>query len=361
LQGKKYVNVPDMLISLFKQIKKTFLLFSFFLLSLNLTWAQTPDEILTRKRDDSIKMAQRSAAAIQYPLLRQGFISTDVIGTGNITAKLRGNDFFKAKEQITRVRANFNLPVAQWGKNKISANFNYLYQHIDISQVTSYNPAVPVHNSSSDFTTISLSAGYTRVDTLFHHQVIFSANVSGVTDELSSIRRVNELVGVIVPIKQTATTVFSVGLFYSHDPTIQFPVIPLISYMHKFQTGDFRLFVDLPTRVLVKKQLSAKSWLSLGTELSESQSYLKLNESLLPRNAINTTLELKTGPGYEYLIGKKLMIGINGGLLSTLSSRIFQQGQASSTYFIKNTNSAVPYIGFTVSFLPFIQSIISKR
>ncbi|MDB4901992.1 MAG: hypothetical protein JWQ63_1273 [Mucilaginibacter sp.] len=350
-----------MLIHPFPHIKKLFLLFSFFLLVLNRTFAQTPDDILKNKIADSIKMDRRSAAAIQYPLLRQGFISTDITGAGNITAKLHGSDFFKAKEQITRVRANFNLPVAQWGKNRISANFNYLYQHIDISQVTNYNPAVPVHHSSNSFTTIGLTAGYTRVDTLFNHQVIFSANVSGVTDELSTIRRVNELVGVIVPIKQTATTVFSVGLFYSHDPTIQFPVIPLISYMHKFQTGDFRLFVDLPTRVLVKKQLSAKSWLSLGTELSESQSYLKLNEPLLPRNAINTTLELKTGPGYEYLIGKKLMIGINGGLLSTLSSRIFQQGQASSTYFIKNTNSAVPYIGFTVSFLPFIQSIISKR
>jgi hypothetical protein len=347
-----------MLMPLSSQIKKTFLLFSFFLLSLNLTWAQTPDEILTRKRDDSIKMAQRSAAAIQYPLLRQGFISTDVIGAGNITAKLRGNDFFKAREQTTRVRANFNLPVAQWGKNRISANFNYLYQHIDISQVTNYNPAVQVHNSSYDFTTIALTAGYTRVDTLFHHQVIFSANVSGVTDELSSIRRVNELVGVIVPIKQTAATVFTVGLFYSHDPTVQFPVIPLISYMHKFQTGNIQLFADLPTRVLVKKQLSRESWLSLGTELAGTQSYLKLNEPSLPRNAISTTLELKTGPGYEYLIGKKLMIGINGGLLSTLSSRIFEQGQSSSTYFIKNKNSAVPYIGFTVSFLPFIKSII---
>lgn len=347
-----------MLIPLSQQIKKIFLLFSFFLLALNSTFAQTPNEILTKKMADSVKMDRRSAAAIQYPQLRQVFISTDVIGSGNITAKLHGNDFFKAKDQITRVRANFNLPVAQWGKNRISANFNYLYQHIDISQVTNYNPAVPVHNSSNDFTTITLTAGYTRVDTLFNHQVIFSANVSGVTDELSAIRRMTELVGVIVPIKQTAATIFSVGLFYSHDPTNQFPVIPLISYMHKFQAGDFQLFADLPTRVLLKKQVSAKSWLSLGTELTGTQSYLKLNEPSLPRNAISTTLELKTGPGYEYLVGKKLMIGINGGLLSTLSSRIFEQGQSSSTYFIRNKNSAVPYIGFTVSFLPFIKSII---
>jgi hypothetical protein len=202
--------------------------------------------------------------------------------------------------------------------------------------------------------------GFTRVDTLFNHQVIFSANVSGVTDELSAIRRVNELAGVIIPIKQTAATVFAIGLFYSHDPTIQFPVIPLISYMHKFQAGGIQLFADLPTRVLLKKQLSAKSWLSLGTELAGSQSYLKLNKPLMPENAISTTLELKTGFGFEYLAGKKLIIGISGGFSSTLSSRIFQQGEASSTYFIKNTNSAVPYISFSASLLPFIKSIINR-
>jgi hypothetical protein len=341
-------------------MRKIVLFNTLFLLPICGAFAQTTKEAAIKKMTDSIRMAYLSEAAIQYPILRQGFISTDVIGTGNIKSKLRGNDFFEAKSQVTRMRANFNLPIAQWSKNIISANVNYLFQHVDISQVNSYDPLIPVRNNLTNSSTIALTLSYNRVDSLFGHQVIFSANISGVTDELSSIRRVNELVGVTVPIVRTAATVFRVGLFYINDPTLPTHLVPLITYSHKFQTGNLQFFADLPTRVLLKKQLSEKTWLSIGTELTGTQTFMSFNEPSMPRDVVHSTTELKTGPAFEYKVSKKIMLGVSAGLFTTLSSRIFEQGKAPSTYFIENKMGATPYANFTISFLPFLKSIVRK-
>ena len=305
-------------------------------------------------------MAYLSEAAIQYPILRQGFISSDVIRTGNIKSRLRGDDFFEAKSQVTRMRANFNLPVEKKKKNIISANVNYLFQRVDLNQVSNYNPQTPVRSNVTNSSTIALTLSYNRVDSLFGHQVIFSANISGVTDQLSSIRRVNELVGITVPIVKTGATVFRVGLFYINDPTLPTHLVPLITYSHKFQTGNLQFFADLPSRVLLKKQLSEKSWLSIGTELTGTQTFMSFNTPSMPRDAIHSITELKTGPAFEYKVSKKIMFGISAGLFTTLSSRIFEQGQAPSTYFIENKRNSTPYANFTISFLPFLKSIVSR-
>jgi len=342
-------------------MKKKLLFHLLLLITISGSFAQSTKQAAIQRMTDSVKMAYLSEAAIQYPLLRQGFFSTDVIGRGNVKSRLRGNEFFDAQSQVTRVRVNFNLPIAQWSKNIISANINYLYQHVDLNRVTNYNPGLPVQNTTTNSSTMTLTLSYNRVDSLFGHQVIYSANISGVTDELSAIRRVNGLVGITVPFEQTASTVFRAGLFYINDPTIPTHFIPLITYSHKFQKGNLQLFADLPSRVLLKKKLSERSWLSIGTEMTGTQTFMSLNEPAKPKDVISSTLELKTGPAFEYKVSKKVMFGISGGLFSTLSARIFEQGKAPSTYFIDNKRNSAPYANFTISFLPFLNSIVRKQ
>jgi hypothetical protein len=329
------------------------------LLFISRSFSQTAKEAMTKKMADSIKMVYLNAAAIHYPILRQASVSTDIMGGGDITGKLNGNDLFKAKAQLTRIRASFNLPIAQWGKNSLTANISYLHQHIDLSQVTSYNSQIPVYNSAINTTTVGLTASYTRMDSLFNHPVIYSASITGLTDELSRVRSINEIVGINIPFKRTATTSFSAGLYYINNPMSPTHVLPFFSYWHQFQTDNIQLFIDLPTRVLLKKQLSAKSWVSFGTELGGSQSFLTLNPPL-PHDAVSSTLEIKVGPAFEYLLTKKIILGVSGGMSSTLSSRVFKKGDSPSDYFINSSNGTVPYINFSISVLPFLKAISSR-
>jgi hypothetical protein len=340
-------------------MKKTSLFSILFLLSITELFAQTYKQAMMKRMADSMRMVYLDAAAIQYPVLRQAFISTDIMGGGDVTGRLNGNDLFKAKIQLSRIKANFNLPIAQWGKNNLAASMGYLLQHTDISQVTSYNPQIPVSNSAVNTTIITFAASFTRMDSLFHHQVIYSANITGLTNELSTLRRVNEIAGINVPFKRTATSAFSVGLYYINDPTIPTHIIPFITYWHLFQTENIQLLADLPYRILLKKQLSPKSWVSFGSELAGSESFLALNQPL-PHNSVSSTLELKTGPAFEYLVNKKIILGVSGGMFSTLSSKVFEQGSNPSDYFIKGSNNSVPYVNFSISFLPFLKAFSNR-
>ena len=341
------------------RLYSVFISLTLFLLTVGGSFAQTVSETTTKKAADSSKMANLGAAAINYPMLRQVAISTDIMSGRDITAKFNGSPLFKAKTQLTRIGANFNLPVAQWGKNSITANISYLHERNDLSQVESYNPQIPVRNSAINTTTIGFTASYMRIDTLFNHQVIYSASITGLTDELSRVRSASEILGINVPFTRTATTSFSAGLYYINNPTSPTHIIPFISYWHKFEIGNIQLFADFPSRVILKKQLSPKSWVSFGSELGGSQSFLTLNQPF-PHNSISSTMEIKTRAGFEYLVSKKILFGVNGGMSSTLSSRVFKQGDKQSDYFIKSSGGTVPYISFSISFLPFLKTIVNK-
>ncbi|WP_342333226.1 hypothetical protein [Pedobacter sp. FW305-3-2-15-E-R2A2] len=325
--------------------------------SISVSYAQNSIKELSMKTADSLKMTYLSNAAMRYPLLRQGFVSAEVLGRGNIDAELNGNNLYKGKSQISRIRSVFNIPVVRFGKNTISSTLSYLQQSVNVTDVKSYNPYV----TSTDFnyrkSTIGLTAVFTRVDSLFNRPVAYSASVSGLTDDLSRIRRFNYLGLVSVNLKRTPTTSYSVGGVVIIDPSSPSPFLPIFSYWHKFKSSDLELFVDIPSRIMLRKQFSERAWASFGTELSGNLAFFDFDKAILPRDFSHSSIELKTGPTVEYLIYKKIILGINGGLMTTNSSRFFRKEDRPDDYFMKNKNDAVPYINFSISFLPFLNAV----
>ncbi|MGY0034858.1 hypothetical protein [Pedobacter sp. NJ-S-72] len=57
---------------------------------------------------------------------------------------------------------------------------------------------------------------------------------------------------------------------------------------------------------------------------------MSFNQPSMPRDAVHSTTELKTGPTFEYKVSKKFLFGVSAGLFTTLSSRIFEQGKEST-------------------------------
>lgn len=334
----------------------TLIVFSF-ILYVGTGFGQTTAPDTKQKKIDSLKAAFLDNYAMRYPILRQGAISTDVIGSANTNSLLYGNPLFKGKISIVREKANFNIPITRWGKNSVVASFNYINQHFDISHVQSFNPQFPVQDSKFSKAAVGFSVTYSRADSLFNKPVIYSGTVSGFTDQLSAIERVNYIGSIVFPLSRTATTSYSLGLVVIIDPSTPSPVLPVFSYWHKFQTSDLELYVDLPTRVSLRKQLSPKSWASFGTELGGTFSFLSLNnQSIVPQDDTYSTLELKTGPTFEYMVSKKIIFGVTGGMFSTLTSRVFKRNTSANDYFIRNNNSSAPFVNFTISFLPFFRT-----
>ena len=73
----------------------------------------------------------------------------------------------------------------------------------------------------------------------------------------------------------------------------------------------------------------------------------------MPERFSYNTIELKTGPGIEYLLGKYVVLGISGGVNSIVSGRTIAKGNNYSDAFSRTTGKSAPYGEFRISLLPF--------
>lgn len=228
-------------------------------------------------------------------------------------------------------------------------------QHYKLDQVQDFNPQFPVKDMNFNRQTVGFAITFSHRDSLFHTPVIYGSTLAGLTDQLSTVEKVSYLGSIIFPLKRTANNAFTIGIAVILDRSSVIPVLPVFSYWHKFGDSQTELFVDLPTRVSLRRQLTPNSWVSFGTELTSSYSFFSLNQPPLPQDVSSTQVELKTGPSYEYRVTKKLILGVYGGLFSTVDSRLAKRTDSWNTYFIQNKNSTTPYVNFTISFLPFFR------
>jgi len=337
-------------------MKKKYLLLLPFFFTLSAT-AQTDKQKATTKMIDSIKMAMFSQYAESYPALRQGFLATDFIAGRIVTGELNGKDLYQGKMNIERIRSNFNIPLAQWGKNIITGTVSYQQIHFETNNVTSFSPSFPSTDQSVNKSTVGLTATFSRTDSIFNHPINYSGSVSGLTNEATSIKRVNYLGLIVVPISRSKYSSFTLGVVVMIDPSAVAPVIPIISYWHKFQASDLDIYVELPSRIALRKQLSKKAWATVGSELGGNIYFFDLNQPSLPQNNIYSTTDIRSGATFEYLVTKKLVLGVSGGLYTVASSRMFDHNDKPDQYFFRTSNGSSPYISFSISFLPFIKSL----
>ena len=315
--------------------------------------AQTVSEVSKTLAQDSIKKSYLQQAAIKNPVLRQVNISTDIITKSDITSNLNGNPLFKGKASTIRTAAIFSIPVKSWGKNSISTTVSYFQQNLKVTDVQSFQPGLSNDDLKFNKSTVGLTASFQRGDSLFNRPVYYSASISGLTNDASSIKKISYLAMAIFPLKQTATTRYSLGLVINIDPSLNVPAFVLFNYWHKFN-NNLELNVSMPSRIELRKEFSDKLWATAGTSLSGSIAFFQMDRPNIPKDNNYTTMDLKNGAGVEYRLGKKIIVGANGGILVPVSARAFERNQSSGDYFLKNKLGATPYMNFTFSILPFL-------
>lgn len=318
--------------------------------------AQVGKQEPVRKMTDTTTMPIISQYAINYPRLRQGFLATDFIAGRNVTGELNGKKLYEGKMSMQRIRENFNIPVVQWARNSITGTISYQHVHFQTDDITSFSPVFPNTNQRINKSTIGITLSFSRADSIFGHSVNYSGSLTGLADD-KGIERVNYMGLISLPVSKSKYSSFNVGLVVVLDPSAVSPLIPIISYWHKFQTANLDLYVELPSKVAVKKQLTKRSWALFGSELGSNLYFFDLNQSALPDKAILKTVDIRSGASFEYLATKKLVLGVSGGIYTTTTTRLFDHNEKSNDYFFSTSNGSSPYISFSISFLPFLKSI----
>ena len=255
---------------------------------------------------------------------------------------------------MDRLKANFNVPISSWGKNSINGSVNYLRQHLAFAE----NPTNATSLPSADYTrsTIGISAVFSRRDSLFKRPVMYSAGISAFTNELSSIRRISYTGTIIFPLKQTANTITNVGVLLIVSPNSTIPVL-YFGYWHKFTNSPLELNIDLPSNVALRMPFSSKAWATVGTAIDPSLTFLTYETPTSSIDLVHNVLDLKTSLSIEHIIGKKMIFGVRGGVINNITSRVQKNTAKMKDYLIDNKSSAVPFVNFSISFLPFLKSV----
>ena len=298
--------------------------------------------------------SERQEQAIRYPSLRQGSVTVNVFGSGQFDSEdIDGKAFASGKSQTARISSFYTIPITQWNGNAFSATVYHNYQFFKFSEVKGQLPGTLPEKSNFSKSTVGLSLNFSRTDAIFHTPVVYAAVVTAITDELKSIKRFNFNGSIAFPVKHTAGASLSLGALLQIDPSAPFPVLPIVNYYQRLNYSGLHLIADLPQGVMLKQTLLKNAWVYLGSTFNTFTSFYEPNNPSLPEHFSYNTIEFKTGPGFEYLIGKYVMLGISGGINTIASASIIAKGDNYKDAFIMNTNKATPFGEFRISLLPF--------
>lgn len=154
-------------------------------------------------------------------------------------------------------------------------------------------------------------------------------------------------------VKRTADTYLSLGALVLINSSAPLPVLPVINYFRKLNNNGLQLIVDLPQGAMIKQSLFHNAWVYVGSNYNTYVSFYQSGNTALPERFSYNTIELKSGPGFEYLFGKYVILGVSGGVNSIVSARAIGKGSRYNTPFIKTTNKSTPSAELRISFLPF--------
>jgi len=154
-------------------------------------------------------------------------------------------------------------------------------------------------------------------------------------------------------LKKTENTTFSLGLLALIDQSSPTPVLPIVSYYHKFIPSGLELMVDLPTGVNLKKSIAKNAWVSVGSNQHSYTIFYDRHNAFLDGKVSYNTIELKNGAAFEYLFAKNIMLTLDGGLNSFLSAKLFKAGENYNNASITSSNKSVPYVNVGLSLVSF--------
>ncbi len=292
--------------------------------------------------------------ALKNPMVRQFYLTSELIPHRNISSKLYGKDFVNGEATIYRNSMLFNVPVKAWQKSSLNSSMVILNQQFIMQNMSNADGSNTNYDLEFSKTTLSLSLSYNTRGKLFNKPVMYNTSFTGIT-EPSYSEYDYSLTGVIMfTLKRTQKTSLSAGVVFLVSPGVRIPAFGLISYSHQFNK-NLEISVNLPYRLALRQELNIKNSLSFVTEMSGSKAFFNIDNRYIPEKSNYGTSEIKSGLLYERRLGRKFILGLSAGALYTATSEMKENNSWNNSYFIKNKSTLDTYIDLHISLLPFIK------
>lgn len=308
------------------------------------------------QKKDSASTKTMVYIAEKFPITRVLNIEYNQLTPYTFSSKLRDKELPEAKvKDFYRAKMSANINLIRKQKFVLSANLNYRYISANTEMYDHTGNGFLIRKGDYHYHSEGLTLNY--FSKLFNKMMIYSASAS-VDGSEQHFERLRGIATATMVLKADAKTKMTAGLLVAIDPTVQTPVIPILTYEHKFSNG---LIADviLPKNVYLRKKITENSRLSIGSELDMTSFYLYNIDNTNKKYEFRQ-IEINSGLMYEHYLGHSFVATFKGGAKSMMKSRLFEKSASYGSYIFQANPHAAFYVNLGLSFDPFIKKTAGR-
>lgn len=329
----------------FYQMKKTILGMLLLMANVGVSLAQV--------NNDSLAEDFRTLAAKNFSRYRTVNFSWEMNANHDYSFGLDGKEQEKGRKQtVHTLRFSTMVPIVKSHKASLYANVQYRSYNFESKgdELSSI-----FKEESYDYYAGGLNGSYYA--SLFNRPLVLSAEVK-MDGWKKGWGEVQGRFSAMMVLKNTHSTNFSFGLMgMTHFSST--PVLPIITYWHRFANPNLSLDITLPSQMYLRYQMRHQR-ISVGASMSADEFYLKSDVEGASRVYLYKEAVVKPEIHYEYIINRQFYLSahvgysalIKGGLYTKKRKelKIADEENGGKESFYQLDRSAVPFFNVGVSY-----------
>ena len=313
--------------------------------------------LLAQVNNDSLADDFRSLAAKNFSRYRTVNFSWEMNADHDYNFGLDRKEQEKGRKQaVHTLRFSTMVPIVKSHKASLYANVQYRSYNFESKDKEQNNELSGIFREESyDYYEGGLDGSYYA--SLFNRPLVLSAEVK-MDGWKKGWGELQGCISAMMVLKNTNTTNISLGLLgMTHFSST--PVLPIITYWHRFANPNLSLDITLPSQMYLRYQMRHQR-ISVGASMSADELYLKSDVEGASRVYLYREVVVKPEVLYEYVINRQFYLSarvgysalIKGGLYTKKRKEleITDEENGGKESFYQLDRSAVPFFNVGVSY-----------
>lgn len=308
---------------------------------------------LAQVNNDSLAEDFRTLAAKNFSRYRTVNFSWEMNANHDYSFGLDGKEQEKGRKQtVHTLRFSTMVPIVKSHKASLYANVQYRSYNFESK---GDELSCIFKEESYDYYAGGLNGSYYA--SLFNRPLVLSVEVK-MDGWKKGWGEVQGRFSAMMVLKNTHSTNFSLGLMgMTHFSST--PVLPIITYWHRFANPNLSLDITLPSQMYLRYQMRHQR-ISVGASMSADEFYLKSDVEGASRVYLYKEAVVKPEIHYEYIINRQFYLSarvgysalIKGGLYTKKRKelKIADEENGGKESFYQLDRSAVPFFNIGVSY-----------
>lgn len=244
------------------------------------------------------------------------------------------------KRNLHTLRFSTMIPVLKQRRFSLYANVQYASYVFDTAGESS---AIFSEHSYNHY-----SGGFTAsyLATLFNRPLLLSADISadGWDGGWGMLQGRFVAALVLARSKRTGFTLGVAGMTLG-----KVPVLPVISYWHRFSNPDWSVDITLPSQLYCRYQHGSQR-ISAGCTMSGDNFYLRTNLPDAPSVCYYSEAVLKPEILYEYIINRHFYLSARAGVSTVIKGALYTKSRKELSTEMEQKRSPTPFFNVGVSY-----------